>query len=505
MTGACGTAGPPRIAGNMRYLIAILLLAATTARAQVWTTTNDINGVVSPGYYTNFAQGSFRITVHATDGGSDADLSDSIVRLIVTEQRDTKAIVSNTCSTINAYIYRAEGTLTAIPVAYDVKLVAYPNADPSANYPIYWASVTVTGAASSGVTVGIPSFSTQNTTSYPGNVRIYGGGVLATSVTDGANLHLYVEGGTGGGGGVQSINGWTNLAHEFRASTGMSISNTLSGSTAITWIAFGSTTPIVTTNLSGWTRFQYDQLTNGVKGATSVVVSVTGNCSVLFKTFGAAGGARVGSSAYGGAGAYRVDYVRAPSGSVFTLKVGQGGCTAGPATTGTQVRAYPYGGLTTGSPTNNPGGGGASIVEMDGTLLILASGGAAVSASSAIGVSGAAIGASGPGTMAGTAGTQYAGGITGGGYLMGGDGPGCGGGQGIYGGGAGQASGAAGGSGPSYGDLSRALNIANLPATSVSTIASAGANDTDWTAGIGAPVANAGGGSGRIVMYVLYD
>lgn len=131
----------------MKRIITILVLwlAASIAQAQIWTATNEIAGIVSPLLYTNFVQGSYRVTVAALDGGLPVDLSGNTIRVTVEDTRDGK-ITTNSTTAIDTSTYRAEGNLLASPLPYTLKLVAYPIE--GAAYPIYWASLTITSAPS---------------------------------------------------------------------------------------------------------------------------------------------------------------------------------------------------------------------------------------------------------------------------------------------------------------------------------------------------------------------
>lgn len=160
----------------MNRIIAILLLACSTVNAQVWLGgTNEISGVVSPLLYTNFLAGQFRVTVGALDGGSPIDLSADRVSLQVEDTRDGKLVVSNTCIRLDAYTYRGEGSLSASPAPYTLKVQVYPDANPDAFYPIYWASLTITSSPSASATYPvslslvplIPSNGTIGTEAYP--------------------------------------------------------------------------------------------------------------------------------------------------------------------------------------------------------------------------------------------------------------------------------------------------------------------------------------------------
>lgn len=140
----------------MKRIIAILILLASTAHAQVWLGgTNEISGIVGPLIYTNFVAGQFRVTCGALDGGSPIDLSGDRVSLQVEDTRDGKLIVSNTCIRLDDYTYRGEGSLSASPASYTLKMMVYPEASPENFYPIYWASLTVTSAPSAGASVSV--------------------------------------------------------------------------------------------------------------------------------------------------------------------------------------------------------------------------------------------------------------------------------------------------------------------------------------------------------------
>ena len=347
------------------------------------------------------------------------------------------------------------------------------------------------------VTVNDPTtIATATHTSTPSLVRFWGGTSLATSVVNGANMDLYIPVGSGGGGAIQSINSSTVAHHRVVAGYGMTVSNVVDGTTNSIYVSFGDTTPLVSTN-TGWSRYQFNQVAAGVGGATSETFTVTNQygADIVYKSWAGGGGATVNS---GGASALRVGHFFAPSGSVITVQVGQGGPRY---STNGVVRAWPDGGLSTNTTTANSCGGASSRIWFNGNLLEVTGGGGGGSSVGNGGIGGSSNnGGTGGGANAGTGGTLIEGGITGGAYLQGGDGPGCGGGGGYYGGGAGQASATAGGGGSSWRDVSLVTVLSIIPA--VSGVGTGGTSDPDWASGIGSGGSGTSGGSGRIVLYV---
>lgn len=304
--------------------------------------------------------------------------------------------------------------------------------------------------------------------------------------------------------------GWVNSSTAeyvfIRNGGGMSVSNVVSadGRTNEVYVSFGQVTPLTPTNLTGWSRWVYNQVAAGVAGATSEYFTVTESNGMEFvaKGWGGAGGS-VSASAYGGGAAGGDYHFYCASGDVIRIDVAQGGARS--STSGV-VRAWPDGGLSTNTYVTNSCGGASTRIWVNGILrAVFAGGGGGGNGVKYPGSGGYLTGGSGTGADAGTGATQSAGGLTGGGYLQGGDGPGSGGGGGVQGGGAGQANGAAGAGGASWFDA--AYGYGNItPASGIAGAATgynaAGNNtDVDYASGIGAGVVNSAGGSGRLVLY----
>ncbi|UTC29864.1 putative lectin-like domain protein [Bajunvirus bajun] len=216
--------------------------------------------------------------------------------------------------------------------------------------------------------------------------------------------------------------------------------------------------------------------------ANDQVITVTAAGVLQLKLWGAggAGGSYSGSTVTarrGGPGAFTNVYLRVAAGDVLRIKVGAPGQKG--MHDSTPIRggsaAYPDGGWSNRSAANTVilfgGGGGSTQVFKNNVLVAVAAGGGGCTGFYAGGAGGADTGQVGMDAVAanGTGGTQSAGGLSGGGYLQGGNSGantasqtngGSGGGGGYYGGGANRgAAGAhgAGGGGSSFLDTVQAL------------------------------------------------
>jgi hypothetical protein len=359
---------------NMKQIIFAILLVCSTARAQVWMGgTNEKSGITGPLIYTNFVAGQFRVTVGALDGGSPIDLSGDRVSLQVQDTRDGKLVVSNTCVTIDAYTYRGEGSLSASPAPYTLRVQVYPAANPDAYYPIYWASLTITSApsASGGGSVSVSVTTTANLT-----VASSGTGNVVTGLT--ANGSVVTEhrgtvaGGSGGGPTIYGAASNTfGVATSLQFSSRFSLSGTTNGGVLVDY-----TTPILPDWSIGTNVVSYGTI------GTQLVTFAAGVSNASLEMWSGASC----SSASGGSGSYGKLYLRGDLESIqLMLYIPQGGegTLLAPPYTGFVYQtssAFPGGGRGAGYvagasffsvPSGSGGYAAAFIIDGSGTNLVM--------------------------------------------------------------------------------------------------------------------------------------
>jgi len=408
----------------MRKLIALFILAAVGASAQVTNTVNISNSLLGP--VTNVFNDTVVISTSATA---------TIQSLAITNNFAPVNNISNTFEIGSVSVTNIFGDTIITNIIENIAIDTVN-------------TINITNITQV-FTSGVSSINSQE-----GAITFEGSGVTQTGT-------VFNFSGGGGGGGDVTINGVTtnefNFVYQYPI-VGSNIGNTIYwGLVSLDGLVIQPVfTNITTINFTGPTSTTY---VVGL-GVTQLVVHLWG-------------GGGLGGGTAARAGGYTEVFFNVTTGEVLTIEVAQGSVNV-PATNATGIStafAYPDGGV--GVRRNNflstsPGGSGAGSTRIwRGTNLIAVAGGAGGNALSTGG--GGGIGGAGGGTAGGNAtgalasqhgggGTQTAGGLTGstavplaftntaGSFLQGGDGGvttnnatgfAAGGGGGYYGGGGG--------------------------------------------------------------------
>ena len=444
-------------------LIILLSLIALCAQAQttVFNTDNNVSDLNPERDALSAPAGTIRITANINNGGETLDLSTAAlpIPLAVTHRTDGwTSPIAPALETVAAE-GRIRWQFSLQPGEYELIATATFSND---EYPVFWRYLSVTSQVSAAAVVNISAtnnisadvnitnvftntqinvseavitgavfnasnnfaptninnitindpteFITANHTSTPQSVRIWGGTNLATSVVAGANMDIYVPGGTGGSGDV-TINGVTTNNWTFTGQYPLIVSNV------------GNMAYFGLSSFEGGAIFLPDLTTTVIVNyvsATNQSYIVPGGVTQLYVWAWGGGGGGGFSGAIGGGGGHSFATFPVTPTEVLDLYIGGGGgITATSVTFATVGGGFPDGGLAVSRTSSRSGGGGGSTSVRRGTNVVLVAGGGGGASGYPLHTSGSGGGLSGSsgtaagGSTGGGGGTQTQGGGTG--------------------------------------------------------------------------------------------
>jgi hypothetical protein len=481
----------------MKYLLALFILAAVGASAQVTNTVNISNSLLGPvtNVFTN----------------TQINVGEAIITGAV-----FNASVTNTFSPVNN-----------ITNEFNVGSVNVTNifGDTIITNIIENIAVAVTNSISIENITQVTTSGVSSINGEEGAITFEGSGVTQTGT-------VFNFSGGGGGSGNIEINGVTTNAFTFVGQFPVSVSNVANT------FYFGQ--------LGGGGTFIPAAASNAVinfVAATTQTFTVPSGVTQLY-AYAWGGGGGGGSGTAGGAGGYSFGYFSVTNGEVLSAVVGEGGfissATASTAIFTNTLNPFPNGGWGASRSTQRAGAGGGSTAILRGTnLLVVAAGGGGGSGAGAGGGGGGTSGQAGFSTspLFGGGGTQTDGGAAGttaialsitntaGSFYLGGNGglttnlavqsAGGGGGGWFGGGGAVSIQGSAVGGGGGSGRINTSEGVvgttvqAQTPAPAINTAQPPPATDdplygspTAATWGRGGASVNAGSNGGIIIRWV---
>jgi hypothetical protein len=345
----------------MRKLIALFILAAVGASAQVTNTVNISNSLLGP--VTNVFTNT-QISV------GEAIITGAVFNASVTNQFDPTINITNDFSVGNVNVTNIFGDTIITNTIENITQVT---------------------------TSGVSSINGEE-----GAITFEGSGVTQTGT-------VFNFSGGGGGTGNIEINGVTTNAFTFVGQFPVAISN-IANTFYFGQLGGGTFIPAGDTN----------QVLNYVGSVTQTFTVPSGVTQLYAYAWGAGGGG--GNVTAGGAGGYSFGYFSVTNGEVLSVVVGEGGfissATASTAVFTNTLNPFPNGGWGASRHTGRAGAGGGSTAILRGTnFLVVAGGGGGGSLGSAAGGGGGGTsGQSGYAFGAGTSGgggTQDAGGAAG--------------------------------------------------------------------------------------------
>jgi len=359
----------------MRKLIALFLLAAVGASAQVTNTVNISNSLLGP--VTNVFTNT-QISV------GEAIITGAVFNASVTNTFDPTINITNDFSVGNVNVTNIFGDTIITNIIENIA-VAVTN------------TITIENITQV-TTSGVSSINGEE-----GAITFEGSGVTQTGT-------VFNFSGGGGSGNIE-INGVTTNAFTFVGQFPVSVSN-IANTFYFGQLGGGGTfIPAAGTN----------QVLNFVGSVTQTFTVPSGVTQLYAYAWGGGGGGSSGTS--GGAGGYSFGYFSVTNGEVLSAVVGEGGfissATASTAVFTNTLNAFPNGGWGAGRSTGRGGAGGGSTAILRGTnFLVVAGGGgggSVATGSGSAGGGGGTSGQSGFGTagLVGGGGTQDAGGAAG--------------------------------------------------------------------------------------------
>jgi hypothetical protein len=359
----------------MRKLIALFLLAAVGASAQVTNTVNISNSLLGPvtNVFTNtqINVGEAIITGAVFNASVTNTFSPSITNEISVGAVSVTNNITNDISVTNII----ENIAVAVTNTVNI------------------TNITQTFVTTSGV---------SSINGEEGAITFEGSGVTQTGT-------VFNFSGGGGGTGNIEINGVTTNAFTFVGQFPVSVSN-IANTFYFGQLGGGTFIPAAGTN----------QVLNFVGSVTQTFTVPSGVTQLYVYAWGAGGGG--GSTTAGGAGGYSFGYFNVTTGEVLSVVIGEGGfvssATASTAVFTNTLNPFPNGGWGASRHTGRAGAGGGSTAILRGTnfLVVAGGGGGGGVANAAGGGGGGTSGQSGFGTavgLPGGGGTQDAGGAAG--------------------------------------------------------------------------------------------
>jgi hypothetical protein len=358
----------------MRKLIALFILAAVGASAQVTNTVNISNSLLGP--VTNVFTNT-QISV------GEAIITGAVFNASVTNTFDPTINITNDFSVGNVNVTNIFGDTIITNIIENIA-VAVTNTITIENI----TQVTTSGVSSINGEEGAITFEGSGVTQ-TGTVFNFSGG---------------------GGGGDVTINGVTTNAFTFIGQFPVAISN-IANTFYFGQLGGGGTfIPTAGTN----------QVLNFVGSVTQTFTVPSGVTQLYAYAWGGGGGG--GSGTAGGAGGYSFGYFSVTNGEVLSVVIGEGGfissATASSNVVTNTFNPFPNGGWGVGRGTGRGGAGGGSSAILRGTnlLVVAGGGGGGCIANAAAGGGGGTSGQSGFAATAGLqggGGTQDAGGAAG--------------------------------------------------------------------------------------------
>jgi hypothetical protein len=518
--------------------LAILILLAPLAHANLWTRTNEINGLSAPNPATlTGTAGQVRMTVYAKDSANAKDLSGLASWFEITDQADGYAtnLVATITSATNGLV---TGFATLNAGTYTAKIYAGPAAGDPLAFPLTWDTMVITSTPSAG---GGGSVSISLSLTNPVTVASSGTGNVVTGIT--ANGSVVTEhrgtvagGSSGGGLTVQDYTNQTFAATQIQFSVVFKVTTNADGTVFIDRTDLGGlpsefTATNVATYAPNWST------TLGGSTPTNIYHTFSATTTQAWVKIwgGAANGLGGGNGSSGGYTEYVMAHPSYLKLRTMKMDVGQGSYNFTNAVAGVllyQAGSWPDGGggLARSNATSQTGAGSSRI--WFGSELLAVAGGAGPSSAHG----GGEVGFAGQGGSVATAirggrGTQTNGGEratgigtnpawtnTAGSFLRGGDAgwatnvnPGIsystGGGGGYYGGGGGANSTAGYGEGGSGSGWINQTNIAFVYGETIRGITHDKAiknEEPNYVAGrsvAGSAAANNYGGHGLVIVY----
>jgi hypothetical protein len=474
-------------------ILALILLLATSAHANKWVRTNDVNGLtLNPATLTGTV-GQVRITTFALDGSTPKDLTGLAAWLAVVDVEDSYSTITpaQIITPTNGHVI---GLTSLEAGTYTARLMAGYSTNDSLAFPIAWETIVITNPPSAGASVSIgasttlvqvavsvtsgpttveagidagafsgANFEINQTFNYTGIVGIvhaYTNEFLPPTTNAGVvTVWVNTNGGTSGSGEMPPINGYRSTNVSFNASYPFTVSTvTNSDGLVITYGLSGNAgTIVIPSGNTATSEFTFV--------ATNAQYYTAGATATQLYFFG------ISPAAGFSPGSFGQGFYPCTGSQVFAVYMAQGGLARTNA-----VAMGGWGYVSGGNATSTNGAmacsGAGSVAVLTGTNIVFHLGGPGGSISSgartpAGGLIGGSLGLStsgGPGTQTNhgaaatatagaTAGTSASGGN---GTTAGGAYPGSGGGGGHFSGGGACGSGSlnvvSGGSGSSYVD-----------------------------------------------------
>jgi len=355
----------------MRKLIALFILAAVGASAQVTNTVNISNSLLGPvtNVFTNtqISVGEAIITGAVFNASVTNTFSPSITNEISVGAVSVTNNITNDISVTNII----ENIAVAVTNTVNI------------------TNITQTFVTTSGVS------SISRTGAVQGAISFEGSGVTQTGT-------VFNFSGGGGTGNIE-INGVTTNAFTFVGQFPVAISNI--ANTFYFGQLGGGGTFIPATGTS--------EVFNFVGSVTQTFTVPSGVTQLYAYAWGAGGGG--GNLTSGGAGGYSFGYFSVTNGEVLSAVVGEGGfissATASTAIFTNTLNPFPNGGWGAGRSTGRGGAGGGSTAILRGTnFLVVAGGGGGAGSGTGSGAGGGGGGTSGQAGFVNTAGLQGNGG-----------------------------------------------------------------------------------------------
>jgi hypothetical protein len=375
-------------------ILALILLLATSAHANKWVRTNDVNGLtLNPATLTGTV-GQVRITTFALDGSTPKDLTGLAAWLAVVDVEDSYSTITpaQIITPTNGHVI---GLTSLEAGTYTARLMAGYSTNDSLAFPIAWETIVITNPPSAGgASVSVSVTTTANVT-----VVSSGTGNVVTGITANGSVVTEHRGTVEGGGDSYPIAGVYPVG----------VTNYL-GTSYVYLVSSGGI--VIQPSIGGTNVIQFG-------GPTSYFYSVPVDKNLLIvDSWTAAGGGY-----QGGAGSHAEIYIPVTGGELLEFICGQAG-SAVPATNAsglsTAAGGWPNGGLGinrnnySGAGINSGSGAGYSAIKRGTNWIYVGGGGSGggygVSGGTGGGISGGSGLALGIGSGAGLGGTQTDGG-----------------------------------------------------------------------------------------------
>jgi hypothetical protein len=312
----------------MRKLIALIILAAVGASAQVTNTVNISNSLLGP--VTNVFNDTVVISTSATA---------TIQSLAITNNFAPVNNISNTFEIGSVSVTNIFGDTIITNI---IENIAVDTVN----------TINITNITQV-FTSGVSSINSQE-----GAITFEGSGVTQTGT-------VFNFSGGGGSGNIE-INGVTTNAFTFVGQFPVAISN-IANTFYFGQLGGGTFIPAAGTN----------QVLNFVGSVTQTFTVPSGVTQLYVYAWGAGGGGA--SSTAGGAGGYSFGYFSVTNGEVLSAVVGEGGfissATASLAVFTNTLNPFPNGGWGASRHTGRGGAGGGSTAILRGTNFLVVAGG----------------------------------------------------------------------------------------------------------------------------------